>query len=116
MASPKKTAKELAAQASREEQVLLSSTNRQKIESLLTAWVDVANVALSEIKSETTVSIVNAGDQLQKHPAVTVLEAASKRIEALVVLVERVADDAEGDGDDLPDDAPEAWGPRAVGD
>ena len=42
-------------------------------------------VAVEELESETSVTIVNAGDQVQKHPGVTVLEAASKRIEALVV-------------------------------
>ena len=72
---------------------------------MLTAWVEVANTAVAEIKSETTVCIVNAGDQVQKHPAVTVLEAASKRIEALVVMTDRFVDpDPTGNGGT---DAPE---------
>lgn len=101
----RKTAKELAASATDREDRLLSADNpgRDHLVGLLTAWVDVANVALAELKSEGTVSIVNAGDQVQKHPAVTVLESASKRIETLVVMTDRFAPPSEPElGPDEP--------------
>lgn len=115
----RKTAKELAAAATEREDRILNANNpgRGHIESLLDRWAEVADMAIAEIKSETSVSIVNAGDQVQKHPAVTVLEAASKRIESLVVMVDRFGSEGSDEKPgDLPDDAPPAWGPRAVGD
>jgi hypothetical protein len=79
----------------------------------MAAWVRVAEVAVEELESEAVVTIVNAGDQAQKHPAVTVLEAASKRIESLVVLVDRFAD-AVDVVDVVEDDLPERWKPGAA--
>ena len=111
-----KTAKEKAAAATeREDRALVDSGNRKHLEDLLGAWVAVANQALEELAGEGRVSVVNAGDQLQKHPAVTVLEAASKRVEALCVLVERFDDAGVADpAESLPQGAPERFKPRAV--
>ena len=111
----RRTAAELAAAASREEARLLSAdaSGREHLDALLAAWVRVAGVAIEELESERTVSIVNAGDQVQKHPAVTVLEAASKRVEALVVLCDRFAVPVDPAGE-LEDDVPERWKPGAA--
>jgi hypothetical protein len=111
----RKTASELAMQATVREDRLLSAdaSGREHLDALLAAWVRVAGVAIEELESERTVSIVNAGDQVQKHPAVTVLEAASKRVEALVVLCDRFAVPADPAGE-LEDDLPERWKPGAA--
>lgn len=116
----RKTAKELAAAASEREALLLSADNpaRVHLDYLMTAWVRVAETAVSELESEQVVTIVNAGDQAQKHPGVTVLETASKRIEALVVLCDRFAeagDPADELGDDLDsDDDSIGWKPQVA--
>ena len=113
----RKTSKELQLAATERSDRLLASDapGRGDLMGLLHAWREVALVAVEELKSEQTVTIVNAGDQVQKHPGVTVLEAASKRIEALVVLLGRFEDDAPVEGvDDLPDDAPPRWTPEVV--
>jgi hypothetical protein len=98
----------LAASATAREDRLLSadSPGREHLAGLLDAWLMVARVAVAELESETSVTIVNAGDQVQKHPGVTVLEAASKRVEALVVLLDRFAVGGDGGLGAGVDDAP----------
>lgn len=112
----RKTAKELAASATERSDRLLASDNpgRDQLTYLLDAWEVVAKTAVAELTSEMSVTIVNAGDQVQKHPGVTVLEAASKRIEALVVLLDRFD---EPDGSPGVGSAPEplrVWKPGVV--
>lgn len=93
----------------------LSGEYAEHIASLLTAWVGVVESACVEIDEAGAVTILNAGEQLQKHPAVTVLETASKRVEALVVLAGQFDESgAKGDLPDLPDGAPAPFKPRAV--
>jgi hypothetical protein len=112
----RKTARELAQAATVREERLLKGSNpgREHLTYLLDAWARVARTAVAEIEAETTVTIVNAGDQVQKHPGVTVLEAASKRIEALVVMVDRFDDTTNGAGGELVSIAPpRVWNPDA---
>ena len=108
----RKTAAELAASLTDRGDRLIGhdAEGRVHLVELMDAWVRVARTAVSEIESETSVTIVNAGDQVQKHPGVTVLEAASKRIEALVVLLDRFAD-ADDVADDLDNELPDRWKP-----
>jgi phage terminase small subunit len=79
--------------------LLQDSASRERIGYLLDEWMKVARIAVEELQSETSVTIVNAGDQVQKHPAVTVLEAASKQLQSLTMLAEQFVepeDDAGG--------------------
>jgi hypothetical protein len=110
----RKTSKELAAAATaRGDRVMKAPTaGRGELEALLESWLEIAGIALQELRAETSVTIVNAGDQVQKHPGVTVFESASKRIESLVVLLGRVGDES-GAGDDVPE-PPRVWKPKAV--
>jgi hypothetical protein len=113
----RKTARELAdAATSRSDRLLADVSSREHLRALLHEWVSVAQLAVQEISSETSVTVVNAGDQLQRHPAVTVLETASKRIEALVVLAERFEDDESGGADDSMPPEPPKFTPRVVAD
>jgi hypothetical protein len=112
----RKSVSELAASATEREDRLLNADNpgRAHLAELLDDWLFVAAAAVTVIKRKRKggVTINNAGDQMQKHPAVTVLETASKRIEALVVLVDRFVDpDADDDDDD--DDLPPRWRQKA---
>lgn len=105
----KKSVSELAASATEREDRLLSADNpgREHLTNLLNDWALVAHEASKVIRRKRRggVTINNAGDQMQRHPAVNVLEIASKRIEALVVLYERFADpEAGGDDDDWDND------------
>lgn len=113
----RKSVAELAASATDREDRLLRADNpgRQHLTELLDNWLEVAEAAVTIIKRKRRggVTINNAGDQMQKHPAVTVLETASKRIEALVVLVDRFVDPDDDDDDD-DDDLPPRWRPQAV--
>lgn len=113
----RKSLTELSASATDREDRLLSADNpgREHLAELLDNWVEVAHQAVAVIKRKRKggVTINNAGDQMQKHPAVTVLETASKRIEALVVLVDRFVDHDDDDDDD-DDDLPARWKPKAV--
>lgn len=110
----KSAAAKAATNTAREDRALQGdSVARDDLVWLRNAWVDVAELAVAEVKSEGQVSIVNAGDQVQKHPAVTVLEAASKRLETIVVLLSDFPVDDE-EVEDLPDDAPAVFTPRAV--
>lgn len=93
----------------------ISGEYADHIASLLSAWVGVVESACVEIDEAGAVTILNAGEQLQKHPAVTVLETASKRVEALVVLAGQFDESgAKGVLPDLPDGAPAPFKPRAV--
>lgn len=94
---------------------LLSGEYSDRICALLDAWVGIAQSACVEIDEAGAVTILNAGEQLQKHPAVTVLETASKRVEALVLLADQFDESgAQGVLPDLPDGAPAPFKPRAV--
>jgi hypothetical protein len=92
---------------------LSSDESRERIAYLADRWAEVARLAVEEIASETSVTIVNAGDQVQPHPAVKVLESASKELRALVVLADSFSVPGAGVGV-LPEGAPPAWTPKAV--
>ena len=101
------TSAELKAQATDTSERMLGrgdGVGREHLAQLLDDWVDVAQAAVAEIEGAGAVTILNAGEQTQKHPAVTVLEAASKRVEALVVLLDRFGEAGvdDGGGEDAP--------------
>lgn len=111
-----KTAKEKAAAGTlRADRLLTDESSRKSLQDLLAAWLLIANQALDELAGDGRVSVVNAGDQLQKHPAVTVYETASKRAEKIILLLERFDDAGESDpAEELPQGAPARFKPRAV--
>ena len=93
----------------------LSGEYAEHIASLLTAWVGVVESACVEIDEAGAVTILNAGEQLQKHPAVTVWKRRRSVLRRWLVLAGQFDESgAKGDLPDLPDGAPAPFKPRAV--
>lgn len=109
----RKRPKEMALDARRRaDRMWTEGASREALLELLDEFVEISRMAYAEVASEQATTIVNSGDQVQKHPAVSVLEICSKQIQSLVIQVERFAE--VGGESSASDGPPPAWTPKAV--